>query len=74
MGKYDVKQEVTDKYSLRGRVFHKLRDDILSGNSDHSKQGRLCDRNHRKGRKGYLYDPVIAGRALCQMGDGAYHF
>lgn len=28
---YDVKQEVTDKYSLRGRVFHKLRDDILSG-------------------------------------------
>ena len=31
MGKYDVKQEVTDKYSLRGRVFNKLRDDILSG-------------------------------------------
>ena len=31
MGNYDVKQEVTDKYSLRGRVFHKLRDDILSG-------------------------------------------
>lgn len=29
--KYDVKQEVTDKYSLRGRVFNKLRDDILSG-------------------------------------------
>jgi len=28
---YDVKQEVTDKYSLRGRVFHKMRDDILSG-------------------------------------------
>jgi DNA-binding GntR family transcriptional regulator len=28
---FDVKQEVTDKYSLRGRVFHKLRDDILSG-------------------------------------------
>lgn len=28
---YDVKQEVTDKYSLRGRVFHKLREDILSG-------------------------------------------
>ena len=25
---YDVKQEVTDKYSLRGRVFHKLREDI----------------------------------------------
>ena len=31
MGNYDVKQEVTDKYSLRGRVFNKLRDDILSG-------------------------------------------
>lgn len=31
MSRYDVKQEVTDKFSLRGRVFHKLRDDILSG-------------------------------------------
>lgn len=31
MSKYDVKQEVTDKYSLRGRVFQKIRDDILSG-------------------------------------------
>ena len=31
---YDVKQEVTDKYSLRGRVFHKLREDILSGKYD----------------------------------------
>lgn len=31
MGDYDLKQEVTDKYSLRGRVFHKLREDILSG-------------------------------------------
>lgn len=30
-GSYDVKQEVTDKYSLRGRVFHKIRDDILAG-------------------------------------------
>ena len=29
--RYDVKQEVTDKYSLRGRVFTKIRDDILSG-------------------------------------------
>ncbi len=28
---YDLKKEVTDKYSLRGRVFHKLREDILSG-------------------------------------------
>ena len=31
MSKYDVKQEVTDKFSLRGRVFHKLREDILRG-------------------------------------------
>lgn len=31
MSNYDLKQEVTDKYSLRGRVFHKIRDDILSG-------------------------------------------
>lgn len=31
MGKYDVKKEVSDKYSLRGRVFHRLREDILSG-------------------------------------------
>ena len=28
---YDVKREVSDKYSLRGRVFNKLRDDILDG-------------------------------------------
>ncbi len=31
MANYDVKQEVTDKYSLRGRVYSKLREDILSG-------------------------------------------
>lgn len=36
MDNYDVKQEVTDKYSLRGRVFHKLREDILNGKyADH---------------------------------------
>ena len=34
MSNYDVKQEVTDKYSLRGRVFHKLREDILIGKYD----------------------------------------
>ncbi|MBE5836217.1 MAG: GntR family transcriptional regulator [Butyrivibrio sp.] len=27
----DLKQEVTDKYSLRGRVFNRLREDILNG-------------------------------------------
>lgn len=31
MNQYDVKGEVTDRYSLRGRVFHRLREDILSG-------------------------------------------
>lgn len=31
MANYDVKNEVNDKYSLRGRVFQKLREDILSG-------------------------------------------
>lgn len=31
MSTYDVKKEVSDKYSLRGRVFEKLREDILSG-------------------------------------------
>ncbi len=31
MAEYNVKSEVTDKYSLRGRVFNKLREDILSG-------------------------------------------
>lgn len=32
---YDVKHEVTDKYSLRGRVFQKLRDDIIMGKFKH---------------------------------------
>ncbi|NLL77258.1 MAG: GntR family transcriptional regulator [Clostridiales bacterium] len=31
MANYDLKQEVTDKYSLRGRVFNKIREDILNG-------------------------------------------
>ena len=31
MGEFDVRREVSDKYSLRGRVFHRIRDDILSG-------------------------------------------
>lgn len=28
---YNLKQETSDSYSLRGRVFHKLREDILNG-------------------------------------------
>lgn len=31
MSQLDVKGEATDRYSLRGRVFHRLRDDILNG-------------------------------------------
>ncbi|MCD7725022.1 MAG: GntR family transcriptional regulator [Clostridiales bacterium] len=31
MANYDIKHDVNDKYSLRGRVFQKLREDILSG-------------------------------------------
>ena len=31
MSDYDVKREVSDKYSLRGRGFSKMREDILSG-------------------------------------------
>ena len=27
----EVSKEVTDKYSLRGRVFNRIREDILSG-------------------------------------------
>lgn len=40
MKDYDVKQEVTDKYSLRGRVFHKLREDILNGKYDEHEELR----------------------------------
>lgn len=31
LNEYDVQKEVTDKYSLRGRVFNRIREDILSG-------------------------------------------
>lgn len=31
MNENDVKKEVTDKFSLRGRVYNRLREDILSG-------------------------------------------
>lgn len=31
MSEYDVNQDAPDKYSLRGRVFRKLREDILNG-------------------------------------------
>lgn len=31
VGSKELQQEVTDKYSLRGRVFNRIREDILSG-------------------------------------------
>lgn len=31
MSEYNLKEQVSDKFSLRGRVFHKIRDDILNG-------------------------------------------
>lgn len=31
MNNFDVKRDMSDQYSLRGRVFHKIRDDILNG-------------------------------------------
>lgn len=31
MGEYDANHEASDKYSLRGRVFNRIRDDILNG-------------------------------------------
>jgi len=36
----DLKQEVTDKYSLRGRVFNRLREDILSGKYEENEELR----------------------------------
>ena len=35
---YDVKKEGTDKYSLRGRVFSKLREDIQSGKYEENEE------------------------------------
>lgn len=40
MGENDLKQEVTDKYSLRGRVFSRLREDILSGKYEENEELR----------------------------------
>lgn len=38
MSSYNVQEEVTDKYSLRGRVFNRLREDILSGKYKHGEE------------------------------------
>ena len=43
MSNYDVLHDVTDKFSLRGRVYSKLRDDILSGKySEHEELRELA--------------------------------
>lgn len=36
MNGYNLHEEVTDKYSLRGRVFNKIREDILNGRYVHN--------------------------------------
>ena len=46
MSEYDVNHEVSDKYSPRGRVFRKLREDILNGNyqeNDELKEAAIAD-------------------------------
>ena len=40
MGDYNLKEEVSDKYSLRGRVFHKIREDILNGKYEQNEELR----------------------------------
>ena len=40
MSDYNLQQEVSDKYSLRGRVFHKIREDILNGKYKHRRSER----------------------------------
>ncbi len=43
MSNYDALHDVTDKFSLRGRVYSKLRDDILSGKySEHEELRELA--------------------------------
>jgi DNA-binding GntR family transcriptional regulator len=38
MNEYDARRDVSDKYSLRGRVFHKIRDDILNGKYEENEE------------------------------------
>jgi DNA-binding GntR family transcriptional regulator len=40
MSDYNLKEEVSDKYSLRGRVFHKIREDILNGKYEENEELR----------------------------------
>lgn len=40
MSAYNLKEEVSDKYSLRGRVFHKIREDILNGKYEQNEELR----------------------------------
>ncbi len=36
--RYEAQKETADKYSLRGRVFHKVREDILSGKYENNEE------------------------------------
>lgn len=40
MSDYNLKEEVSDKYSLRGRVFNKIREDILNGKYEQNEELR----------------------------------
>ena len=53
MDNRDLKQEVTDKYSLRGRVFHRIREDILNGKyKDHEELKEVAIGQEQNSRQG----------------------
>lgn len=49
MNNYDVRQDISDQYSLRGRVFHKIRDDILNGKYKDNEELREVAIGHELG-------------------------
>lgn len=49
MSKFDVRTDISDQYSLRGRVFHKIRDDILNGKYKDNEELREVAIGHELG-------------------------
>ena len=49
MNDYDVRRDVSDQYSLRGRVFHKIRDDILNGKYKEGEELKEVSIGHEMG-------------------------